>query len=115
MKDKNPQWMDELPIAITVCDTESKILAMNKKSQKTFEKWGGESLIGESLMPCHPVHAQQKIEELMKNGEVNAYTIEKNGIKKLIYQCPWFENGEQKGLVELSLELPSEMPHFVRK
>lgn len=115
MKNENPNWMEELPVAVTVCDTESKVIAMNQKSQKTFAKWGGGKLLGESLMPCHPEHAQEKIKELMSSGNINAYTIEKNGVRKLIYQCPWFENGEQKGLVELSLELPNDMPHFVRK
>ena len=50
----------------------------------------------------------------MNEKKPNVYTIEKNGIKKLIYQSPWFENGEMKGLVELSLEIPFEMPHFIR-
>jgi hypothetical protein len=44
----------------------------------------------------------------------NAYTIEKNGIKKLIYQTPWYENGVYQGFVELSLEIPFEMKHAVR-
>ncbi len=115
MSNENPSWMENLPVAITVCDLNGKIIAMNTKSKKTFEKWGGEALIGNSLMPCHPEKAQQKIMEMMTEGKMNAYTIEKNGIKKLIYQCPWFQNGIQAGLVELSLEIPNEMPHFVRK
>ncbi len=46
--------------------------------------------------------------------EKNIYSIEKNGVKKLIFQSPWFKNGEYAGFVELSLEIPFEMPHFVR-
>jgi hypothetical protein len=42
-------------------------------------------------------------------------TIEKAGKKKLIYQTPWHTEGEYRGFVELSLELPAEMPHFVRQ
>ena len=52
---------------------------------------------------------------MLKNPRTNAYTIEKNGIKKLIYQSPWFEKDEFMGFVELSLEIPFEMPNFVRK
>ncbi len=51
---------------------------------------------------------------MMKTRSKNVYTIEKNGIKKLIYQSPWYENGEYAGFVELSLEIPFELPHFVR-
>jgi hypothetical protein len=35
-------------------------------------------------------------------------------VKKLIYQSPIFEDGEYKGIVELSLEIPFDMPHFKR-
>lgn len=114
MNTENPAWMEHLPVAITVCDLKGNVIAMNTKSKTTFEKWGGEALIGNSLLPCHPEKAQQKILEMMLTGKMNAYTIEKNGVKKLIYQCPWFEHGVQAGLVELSLEIPIEMPHFVR-
>lgn len=56
-----------------------------------------------------------KLVQLIKEQATNAYTIEKNGVKKLIYQTPWYENGEFMGLVEFSLEIPFEMPHYVRK
>ena len=51
----------------------------------------------------------------MEEHATYAYTIEKNGVKKLIYQIPWYENGEFMGLVEFSLEIPFEMPHYIRK
>ena len=52
---------------------------------------------------------------MMKTHETNAYTIEKAGVKKLIYQAPWFRaDGAFGGLVELSMVIPAEMPHFVR-
>jgi hypothetical protein len=50
----------------------------------------------------------------MESRQKNVYTIEKNGVKKLIYQTPWFENGEYRGFVEFGLEIPFEMPHFIR-
>ncbi|HBF87841.1 MAG TPA: diguanylate cyclase [Bacteroidales bacterium] len=107
-------WSKELNIAITVADANGIIQDMNQKSMMTFQKSGSESLIGKSLYDCHPQKANEKINELMAEQKTNAYTIEKNGIKKLIYQTPWFENGKFKGLVELSLEIPFEMKHFVR-
>ena len=36
------------------------------------------------------------------------------GIKKLIYQSPWYDNGVYAGFVELSLPVPHAMPHFIR-
>ena len=36
-------------------------------------------------------------------------------MRKLIYQSPWYRDGAYAGFVELSLEIPAEMPHFVRQ
>ena len=108
------EWIQEFPTAITVCDTEGIILEMNDKAVKTFEKEGGIELIGSNMFDCHPGPAQAKLEQLFVNKERNVYTIEKNGVKKMIYQSPWFIDGHYAGFVELSLEIPMEMPHFIR-
>jgi hypothetical protein len=55
-----------------------------------------------------------KLEGMLASHEKNVYTIEKNGVKKLIFQTPWFKNGQYAGFVEMSLEIPFEMSHFVR-
>lgn len=111
----NFDWAEELNVAVTVCDLDGTVLYMNEKSARTFSKSGGKELVGKSLMGCHSDKSREKIAELMGNASTNAYTIDKNGIKKLIYQTPWFEDGKIKGLVEFSLEIPFEMPHFKRE
>ena len=108
-------WIREFCGAATVCDADGVILEMIDKAARTFEKDGGRSLIGKNLLDCHEGLAHEKLLELLRTKERNVYTIEKNGIKKMIYQSPWFEKGEYRGFVELSLEIPFEMPHFVRK
>ncbi|MDR2907877.1 MAG: PAS domain-containing protein [Bacteroidales bacterium] len=108
------KYFKELGLAITVSDKDGNILDMNDKSISTFEKYGGQNLIGTNLNDCHPPHAQEIIARLYASHETNAYTIEKAGQKKLIYQTPWYENSEFKGYVELSLILPENMPHKVR-
>lgn len=107
-------WIREFCGAATVCDADGVILEMNDKAARTFEKDGGRALIGKSLLDCHDGPAREKLIELLQTRATNIYTIEKNGIKKMIYQTPWFEQGEYRGFVELSLEIPFEMPHFVR-
>ncbi len=108
------ELLKEIPFAVTACNTEGIIVYMNEKSKATFLKGESEELIGKSLFDCHPPAAVEKIKELLATGETNAYTIAKNGLKKMIYQAPWYKNGEIAGLVELSLVLPEEMPHFIR-
>jgi len=107
-------WVDEFPGAITVCDDRGIILAMNAKAAQVFEEDGGRSLIGTSVLDCHPEPARSRVAALLESHQSNVYTIEKKGVKKLIYQAPWLIQGRFAGLVELSLEIPFEMPHFVR-
>lgn len=107
-------WIQEFPGAITVCDTKGIILEMNEAAIKTFEKYGGKKLIGASLLDCHPEPARTKLKKLLETQEKNVYTIQKQGVKKIIYQSPWYKDGIYSGFVEFSLEIPSTMPHFIR-
>lgn len=110
----NNNWFNELEASITVCDTAGIILFMNQLAIKTFEKYGGEQLIGENLLDCHPEPAKSKLKELLITQKTNIYTIEKNGIRKIIIQKPWYENGNYQGLVEIATEIPIDMPNFSR-
>ncbi len=107
-------WIKEFPAAVTVCDEHGVLLAMNDKAAKTFEKDGGYNLIGKNMLDCHPEQARAKTVRLLAAREKNVYTIEKNGIKKMIFQSPWYRDGKYAGFVELSLEIPFELPHFIR-
>ncbi len=109
-----PDWTRELPFAITVCDKDGKILEMNKRAIETFANYGGAELLGTNVLDCHPEPSRSQLADMLEDQTKNVYTIEKDGVKKLIYQTPWYENGEYMGFVELSMELPGEMEHMVR-
>lgn len=109
---ENIPFLSELPFAVTVCDTDGIIVYMNDKSKATFT--GAGELIGKSLYDCHNENSAAKIREIIATGIPNSYTIEKRGIKKLIHQSPWFNEGKAAGLIEISIEIPFEMPHFIR-
>lgn len=111
---KRNVWVKEFSAAITVCDTQGKIVELNAQAVQTFEKDGGEKLIGSNVLDCHPDKARAKLRRIMDNRATNVYTIEKAGVKKLVYQAPWFKGGEYAGVVELAFEIPFELPHFVR-
>lgn len=108
-------FFKEVNLAVTVCDKEGKIIEMNDKSKKTFLKHGEEGLIGKNVLDCHPEPAHSLLADMLQNPRTNAYTIEKNGVKKLIYQTPWYQDGEYMGFMELSMEIPVEMRYMVRK
>lgn len=103
------QVFEEINAAVTVCDTEGVILYMNKISRETF----GE-LVGKNLFPCHSEASREKIRHMLATGESNAYTISKNGLRKMIYQTPWRREGKISGMVEISMVIPQEMPHYQR-
>ena len=106
-------YFEELPIAITISDTEGNIVDMNRCSAEVNSH--GQKIIGRNLYDCHPPRAAAILRSLYQEQCKNVYTIEKNGVKKLIYQVPWYKDGEFGGLMELSMEIPFEMPHYVRE
>jgi len=108
-------WKDGVNFALTVCDAEGIVTEMNDKAAATFAKFGGKDLIGKSLLDCHSERSVTMIKKMIAENLSNTYTIEKNGVKKLIHQTPWLKDGKPAGLVELSFELPAALPHHVRK
>ena len=114
MCEHDRDWIQEFPGAATVCDAEGVIVAMNDKAVSTFADDGGAALLGRSVMDCHAERSKAIIKKIMAGGGPNIYTIEKHGKKKLIYQSAWTKDGVFAGVIELSLEIPFEMPHFIR-
>jgi transcriptional regulator with PAS, ATPase and Fis domain len=111
---KDGGWIREFPAAITVCDAAGIILSMNERSCAAFADEGGADLIGKNLLDCHPEPARSRVASLLNSASQTVYTIEKGGTRKLIFQSPWYEDGKYAGLVELSLPIPPEIPHFIR-
>jgi transcriptional regulator with PAS, ATPase and Fis domain len=108
------EWVREFPGAVIVCDETGTIVEMNDRAVLNYEASGGRALIGKGLLDCHPEQARTKLAALMDGRRANVYTIEKNGLRKLIYQAPWFRDGRYAGFVEIAFEIPADMPHFVR-
>jgi len=107
------EWAEEMNCAVTVCDTDGVILFMNKTSRETFAKYG--NMVGKNLKSCHNPESIEKMKNMLATGGSNTYTIEKEGVKKMIYQTVWKKNGTVAGLVEISMVLPDIVPHRIRK
>lgn len=103
-------WIDHYPVAVSVCDTQGTIIAMNRLSAEMFRKRGGEDLIGTSLFDCHPESANAMIRRQLQTRQPNTYIVEKNGARRLVYQAPWFAADVFGGLVETITPLPEELP-----
>ena len=101
--------------AITVTDENGIFTDMNLHSKRVNLKDVTKTVVGKDIKGCHNERSNAIIKDMIENQKVNAYTITKNGQKKLIYQAPWFkDNGDFGGLVEISLVIPEQMPHYNR-
>ena len=111
----NVSYFEEIDNAVTVCDATGIIVYMNRKATESVAKYGGTKLLGTNLLDCHPEPSKTKVKEMLEQRMANTYLIVKEGKKKLIHQVPWYEQGIFGGLIEISIQLPEEMPTFQRK
>ena len=104
-------YLKGINIAITVSKKDGEIVYQNDSSIDV----NGDAR-GRDLMKCHNERSQQIIQHLLDEAATNVYTISKKGKKKLIYQTPWYDDDKSvpAGLVEFSIVLPEEIPHYVR-
>ncbi|PID90440.1 MAG: hypothetical protein CSA97_02870 [Bacteroidetes bacterium] len=105
--------LDGIDIAVTITDLEGRIVYLNPRSAEVNAGGDASKLLGEQVRDCHSARSNAIIERLMA-GETNVYTISKKGQRKLIYQSPWRVGGEVKGLIEFSIVIPEDMPHYDR-
>lgn len=57
--------LDEDKAAVVICNLEHEIIYMNPASVKHYEKFGGENLMGKSLMDCHNERSRMMIEKVV--------------------------------------------------
>lgn len=108
-----PDWAMKMNCAVTVCDRDGIVIYMNDVAMATFASHG--DMRGRCLFPCHNSESLRKIHHMLDTGESNAYTITKGGRRKMIYQTPWRDSdGIVAGLVEISMVIPADMPHYDR-
>ena len=109
---ENKDFFKGVNLAITVSAKDGEILYQNDSSIEV----NGDAR-GRDLMGCHNARSQQIIRHLLDDAATYVYTISKKGKKKLIYQTPWYEDDAKQvvgGLIEFSIVLPEEMPHYDR-
>jgi PAS domain S-box-containing protein len=107
-------WTEEFPANIIVTAADGTILELNRRALESLAGDGGAALIGQNVLDCHPEPARSRTERLYREQTANHYTIRKNGQKKMIHQMPYFRDGRFAGVVELSIPIPDELPHFDR-
>ncbi|MGD0115956.1 MAG: PAS domain-containing protein [Dehalococcoidia bacterium] len=108
------EWVKGFPAPVVVVDAKGMIVEMNPEAEEWYADRGGRDLLGTSLFDALPETARIKVKELLASKETNVYTFERDGVRKLVYQSPWYRDGAFAGLVQLLLVAPLEIPHYVR-
>ena len=91
---------------MTVCDTECVIVYQNEKSVAVNGDMRGKCMLG-----CHNDRSRGIIARILSEGATNSYTISKKGQHK---DAADGSGRTVAGIVELSVVIPEEMPHYDR-
>lgn len=76
--------IDQDHASVVICNTEHEIIYMNPASIVNYEKYGGEKLLGQSLLKCHNAQSVEMIQKIVewfgkstKNNKVHTFFNEK--------------------------------------
>ena len=57
--------IDQDKCSIVICNLEHEIIYMNPAAIENYAKWGGDRLIGQSIMNCHNAQSQDKMKKVV--------------------------------------------------
>ena len=97
--------IDQDRCAVVICDLEHRIIYMNPAAKESYSKYGGEKLIGQSLLDCHnPAsreHIAQVVEWFAESPEHNLiYTFHNQKQNKDVYMVALRDGEELIGYYE---------------
>ena len=97
--------IDQDRATVVICNLEHEIIYMNPAAVHNYEKWGGEKLIGRSLLDCHNPESVEKIKKVVEwfaadDSHNIVYTSHNEKQNKDIYMVALRENGQLIGYYE---------------
>lgn len=96
---------DQDRAAIVICNLEHEIIYMNTAAVNNYSKWGGDKLIGRSLLDCHNEESRKKIFQVVdwfaSDEEHNiVYTFYNEKQNKDVYMVALRDEGKLIGYYE---------------
>ena len=58
--------IDQDRAAVVICNLEHEIIYMNPAAVLSYEKWGGQKLIGRNLLDCHNPESVKQIKKVVE-------------------------------------------------
>ncbi len=97
--------IDQDKSSVVICNLEHEIIYMNPAAIKNYEGWGGEKLIGQSILDCHSPESREKMLRVVdwfaasdKHNLVHTFYNEKRN--KDVYMVALREEGRLIGYYE---------------
>ena len=96
---------DQDRAAIVICNLEHEIIYMNTAAVNNYSKWGGNKLLGRSLLDCHNEESRKKIFQVVdwfaSDEEHNiVYTFYNEKQNKDVYMVALRDGGKLIGYYE---------------
>ena len=97
--------IDQDSASVVICNLKHEIIYMNPAAVNSYEKWGGEKLIGKSLLECHNQESREKIQQVVDWFETDeshniVYTFHNEKQNKDVYMVALREEGTLIGYYE---------------
>lgn len=97
--------VDQDRAAVVICNLEHEILYMNPAAVSNYAKWGGDKLIGKSVLACHNPESQEKIAQVVKwfaedENHNLVYTFHNEKQNKDVYMVALRDHGKLIGYYE---------------
>ena len=97
--------LDQDRAAVVICNLKHEIIYMNQAAILNYEKWGGDKLIGKSLLDCHNQESREKIQKVIEWFEAYeshniVYTFHNEKQNKDVYMVALRDGGKLIGYYE---------------
>ena len=92
-------------VSVVICNLNHEIIYMNPQAIRSYEKRGGEKLIGRSLMECHNAESAEKIQKVIEwfaadESHNIVYTFHNEKQNKDVYMVALRDSGKLIGYYE---------------
>lgn len=97
--------LDQDRAAVVVCNLQHEIIYMNPAAILNYAKWGGEKLIGKSVLNCHNPNSRENIERVIRwfaedESHNLVYTFYNEKQNKDVYMVALRDQGKLIGYYE---------------
>ena len=97
--------VDQDRAAVVICNLKHEIIYMNPASVHSYEKWGGDKLVGKSLLECHNQASREKIQQVvdwfgLDESHNIVYTFHNEKQNKDVYMVALRDAGKLIGYYE---------------